>query len=193
MELINNLGLHHFFKFGLLIFILSCGGREKNSVQNRDESKVELSTFNVVKTDSLIIDAAETNSRIENPQFTMLNYLKKSFTMTGDSVLIDKPKWMIEENTKNTKCGYILSFREGHTFKYEQECNEWGEIVTVVFHDTSSTSVRKLVNQLYQNKTYNWYSDSTEYRPKEYYETEWTFNVVEKESSTDLVFAYSWI
>ncbi|TYP70880.1 hypothetical protein [Aquimarina intermedia] len=68
-----------------------------------------------------------------------------------------------------------------------------GEIVTVSFKNFSAAQVRDIVEELFENDYYDWYADKTEYRPEEFYETIWTFRIIEKETSIDLEFAYSWI
>ena len=84
---------------------------------------------------------------------------------------------MVDETTKDIYCGYIFNYAEGHTFKHEQECLEWGEIVTVEFKGHSIEEVHKIVIELYENVNYKWYNNKTEYRPKESYETVWTFRL----------------
>ena len=70
----------------------------------------------------------------------------------------------MRENIEDSICGYIISFREGHSFKHEEECVEWGEIV----------------EELFKNENYGWFANDTEYRPEKYYETVWTFKIKEK-------------
>lgn len=100
---------------------------------------------------------------------------------------------MLHEKTEDTICGYIISFKEKHFFKHEQECVEWGEIVTVGFIDFTAEQVRDIVEELFTTEGYNWYNNKTEYRPKEYYEKVWTFYILENENTIELKFAYSWI
>lgn len=139
------------------------------------------------------VELSEKVSEIESPDIEMLSYLSTHFNKTQDTIFIEKPDWMIEESTKDTICGYIISFKEGHSFKHEQECNEWGEIVTVSFKDYTTSQVREIVELLFKNDRYDWYSNEMEYRPEKYYEKVWTFRIIENENSTDLEFAYSWI
>ncbi len=130
---------------------------------------------------------------IESPEVKMLSYLTTHFNKNLDTIFIEKPEFMIAENAKDTICGYIISFKEGHSFKNEQECNEWGEIVTVSFKNYTPSQVREIVELLFKNDEYDWYNNNTEYRPEKYYERVWTFRIIENWESTDLEFAYSWI
>ncbi|WP_207038064.1 hypothetical protein [Psychroflexus sp. ALD_RP9] len=142
------------------------------------------------------IDSVKNISRIEqvnSPDSIMLDYLKSKFTAV-DTIKVKKPKWMTSEsNDKNEFCGFKIIFKEEHTFTHEQECNEWGEIVTVRFKNFQKDAVKKIVEQLFETDDYDWYENNTEYRPEKYYEKVWTFRIIEKNKATELEFAYSWI
>jgi len=159
------------------------------SCQNNVDSK----KTDITPTTSSKVENSKKIIEIESPEVEMLSYLTTHFNKTQDTVFIEKPDWMIEENTKDIICGYIISFKEGHSFKHEQECNEWGEVVTVSFKDYTTNQVREIVELLFKNDGYDWYADKTEYRPEKYYERVWTFRIMENEESSDLEFAYSWI
>lgn len=141
---------------------------------------------------SLGIHLASNNQKeIIDPVPDILKYLSNNYTK-NDSSLIYKPKWMIDTNTKDSICGYNLSYKEGHKFIHEFECNEWGEIVTVYFRNLELNQVKNIVNNLYRTEGYNWYNN-IEYRPKVNYERLWTFNLKKEQGFTILEFSYSWI
>ncbi|MCA0133930.1 hypothetical protein [Winogradskyella alexanderae] len=166
----------------MLFTLLSCQKNVKNQASdNRSEiDQTEVTTEKQIE-------------EIISPEIKMLEYLTSRFHKLPDSTFIKKPDWMIDENTSDIYCGYIIQFEEGHTFRHEQECVEWGEIVTVKFKGYSLDQVGALVEELFKNDNYSWYENKTEYRPEEYYETVWTFKIKEHEQSTELRFAYSWI
>lgn len=169
----------------LTVLISCCQGNTKN-------------TSDVKLAEEIVDDSEKNKSSIEeteisSPEIKMLRYLTNHFERIQDSTFLKKPDWMIGENKADSICGYVISFKEGHTFKHEQECVEWGEIVTVNFKGFTSDDVRKIVEDLFRNKNYNWYANSTEYRPKEYYETVWTFKITEQQEAIELEFSYSWI
>jgi len=130
---------------------------------------------------------------IANAESKMLKYLSRKFNKISDLILVDKPKWMVGETTKNVYCGYIINYAEGHTFRHEQDCVEWGEIVTVEFKGYTVEQVYEIVKELYENDNYGWHNNQTEYRPEESYETVWTFRIEKNKKGTKLSFAYSWI
>jgi hypothetical protein len=163
------------------LFLFSCQ-------TNADSKKTDITPFassNIEFSDKII--------EIVSPEAIMLSYLSTHFNKIQDTIFIKKPEFMIAENTKDTICGYIISFKEGHSFKHEQECNEWGEIVTVSFKNYTPSQVREIVELLFKNDEYDWYDNRTEYRPQKYYERDWTFRIIENVESTHLEFAYSWI
>jgi len=137
--------------------------------------------------------SVQPKQEIISPEIKMLKYLTNNFHKLPDSTLIKKPEWMIDETNSNINCGYIVQFEEGHSFKHEEECVEWGEIVTVEFKDYSKEDVMDLVERLYINDNYSWYENETEYRPQQDYETIWTFKIQENGQNPKLSFAYSWL
>ncbi|MFD0975447.1 hypothetical protein [Salinimicrobium gaetbulicola] len=181
------------------ILLVSCGKQK-----NKDTFDIGLNnklsmvpTINqksqTFSSDSIKVETSNEKLQIESPEIKMLEYLTLHFNRIEDSTFLKKPEWMIEKETKDTICGYVISFKEGHSFKHEQECVEWGEIVTVSFRGFTSDKVRQIVEELYKNENYDWYSNKTEYRPEKYYESVWTFKILESEASIELEFAYSWI
>lgn len=148
------------------------------------------SNSNITKPEILYVHNQQDG--IQSPEIIMLNYLKTNFKQTPDSIFLRKPKWLAS-NEADTICGYTITFQEGHSFTHEQECNEWGEIVTVNFKGLTSNKVKSLVDQLFQHEGYHWYINQTEYRPEKYYETVWTFRITQGLDSITLEFSYSWI
>ena len=173
----------------ILIILVFTSCNHKNNL-NSSYSKSNLKSLAKAEMDSI---KAEKETEIILPEIKMLEYLSLRFNKLEDSTFLSKPDFMIGENKRDTTCGYIIFFKEGHSFKHEQECVEWGEIVTVKFKNTSADQVRKTVEHLFENDTYNWYGNKTEYRPESNYERLWTFKITENEKSTNLEFAYSWI
>jgi hypothetical protein len=168
------------------IVFISCG-------QGKDNNSSELKSIGLTEIDSVKNEKSIQETDIVSPETKMLNYLSAHFERIQDSTFLKKPDWMIGTNKADTICGYIISFKEGHSFKHQQECVEWGEIVTVKFKGYKSDEVRKIVEDLFRKENYDWYSNNTEYRPKEYYETVWTFRIKEEKDLIKLDFSYSWI
>jgi len=132
-------------------------------------------------------------NEVLSPDIKMLAFLTYHFERIQDSTLLTKPPWMTGTNDSDTICGYILSFNEGHSFKHEKECVEWGEIVTVNFKGYTLHEVRKIVDLLFKTEGYTWHTNNTEYRPTEYYERRWTYKLKETQDAIELEFSYSWI
>ena len=82
--------------------------------------------------------------KIESPVVTMYNYLIRNFHQSQDCIFLIKPSWLRDDPVNDSICGYHIMFKEGHSIKHEQECNEWGEIVTVSFKNINSEQVKKL-------------------------------------------------
>ena len=165
-----------------LIVLISC-----NQKKNKNPSE-----FKFIDIDSVKNEKSSIETDIISPTIKMLDYLTANFERIQDSTFLKKPEWMKADKT-DTICGYVISFKERHSFKHQQECVEWGEIVTVKFNDFSPNQVREIVQYLFENKNYDWYENKTEYRPEKDYERLWTFRIIKKEKATDLEFAYSWI
>ena len=174
-------------KILILTILISCN-QKKNKVSI--DLKTNLKTEETTKVNLLKIKKEDD---IISPEIKMLEYLSLHFNRVQDSTFLKKPDFMIGSDKKDTICGYVIPFKEGHSFKHEQECVEWGEIVTVKFNNFSANQVREIVESLFKKDNYDWYENNTEYRPYEYYERLWTFRIIENEKSTDLEFAYSWI
>ena len=172
-------------KILILTILISCN--QKNNTVFED-LKPNLKTVEVIKKDSV-----KKETDIILPEIKMLEYLSLRFNRVQDSIFLKKPDFMIGTDKNDTICGYVISFKEGHSFKHEQKCVEWGEIVTVKFKDFSVNQVKEIVESLFKKDNYDWYENNTEYRPDKYYERLWTFRIIENEKSTDLQFAYSWI
>lgn len=170
--------------FYILLCSFGCDNKQHQKIDEKTEGLIEVS--NKDKSTIVIED-------IYIPEIKMMEYLTSHFIKNQDTIFVKKPEWMIYENTTNFNCGFIISFEEGHTFKHEQECNEWGEIITVSFKGYSIAQVREVVELLFKTEGYDWYKNNTEYRPEKYYETIWTFRIIESEKSIELEFAYSWI
>ena len=173
-----------FLAISFLFTLNACGPQDRKSPSE-------------LKTAEENLDSQETSlhlsKEIESAEVLMLDYLTTHFKQNKDSTFLKNPDWMIAENSDDTTCGYIISFKEGHTFKHEQKCVEWGEVVTVTFVGFETEEVRKIVTGLFRNDHYNWYNNATEYRPEEYYESLWTFYITEIQEGIELRFAYSWI
>ena len=167
----------------ILTILISCN-------QNKNTDSTDLKTVETIKIDSVKVNK-ETDILL--PEIKMLEYLSLHYNRIQDSIFLKKPDFMIGTDKKDTICGYVISFKEEHSFKHEEECVEWGEIVTVKFKDFSANQVREIVESLFKKSDYDWYENNTEYRPEKYYERIWTFRIIENEKSTDLEFAYSWI
>lgn len=133
------------------------------------------------------------NKNIVIADSTMMEYLLVNFYLLPDTVYLQSSEFQPHKPFEDKICGYKLHFKEGHSYQHEQDCVEWGEIVTVTFKDYSLDQVRKLVNSLYPSKNYGWYENETHYRPEKYYESDWTFELEEKDGNTILRFAYSWL
>ena len=154
--------------------------------------QINLESENLVA-DSTQIDLSKQVVEIISPEIKMLNYLTNHFNRFQDSVMLEKPEWMIELGVEDTTCGYVISFKEGHTFKHQKDCNEWGEIVTVSLKEFKAKQVRNLVEELFSCEGYEWYNNKSEYRPEKNYETVWTFKIFEEKNFLVLEYGYSWI
>lgn len=130
---------------------------------------------------------------IQSADSVMLNYLNSKYKLIPDTLYLKQSDFIpgIEEDDK--KCGYILVFEEGHSYQHAQDCVEWGEIVEVYLSGYTIDELRQMVNKLYPSENYNWYENETQYRPEQYYENEWTFEIIQDKGKYTLRIAYSWI
>ena len=151
------------FLIPLLTVLISCNQGNDNNINSEN-------SIDSVGLNSINHKNPTKTTEIISPDIKMLRYLNTHFEQNNDSIFLTKPDWMIGDNNKDSICGFLISFKEGHTFKHKQECVEWGEIITVNFYKVKKDYVRQIVENLFENENYYWYENKTEYRPKESYE-----------------------
>ncbi|TYP70881.1 hypothetical protein [Aquimarina intermedia] len=103
----------------IALILSSCQKKSK-------EVTVEVTVEDTVKNPFRKVETLVEMTEIDAPEIKMLEYLSVKYTRIQDSTFLKKPDWMLANGTEDVICGYIISFKEGHSFAHQQECNEWG-------------------------------------------------------------------